>query len=97
MELFILGSSWIFQLVLATLVFLDANKNNDRNKYIWAIVTFFFSFWGLLFYFLIISPSRKIKRVQNTSIKENRDMNNKSNRMNKVGKKPFKSGPVERY
>ena len=46
----------VIGLVLAYVVYKDAQKNKVENPILWGIITFFFNIIGLLIYFLAIKP-----------------------------------------
>jgi len=48
--------AFLVPVVLAIVVYKDAEKNKVENAIIWALLTFFFNVIGLLVYFLAIRP-----------------------------------------
>jgi hypothetical protein len=53
----------IFSVVVAIVVYKDAEKNKVENGVIWALLTFFFNIIGLLVYYLAIKPEAMKKNA----------------------------------
>ncbi|MHA2364005.1 MAG: zinc-ribbon domain-containing protein [Candidatus Hodarchaeales archaeon] len=64
MLMMILGMG--FQLLLAYLVYQDAMNKNISNPLLWSVLVFFTSFFGLIIYFLLISPSKPNPNMSST-------------------------------
>lgn len=58
----------IVSVVLAIVVYKDAQKNKVENPILWALLTLFFSLIGLLVYYLAIRPDA-MKKAGMTTVK----------------------------
>ncbi len=58
----------IVSVVLAVIVYKDAQKNKVENPILWALLTLFFSLIGALVYFLAIKPDA-VKKLGSTPVK----------------------------
>lgn len=88
----------ILPVALAYIVYRDASNNNVDVPFIWALVTFFMPFIGILIYFLAVRPGYKVNQtdpIDQTNY-DRLDGNRSALRKGKEDK-AVKSGPIQRY